>query len=235
MGQERLEERVRPRSLDQVVGQSEAIRDLVQWRAPDGTWGGRALLFTGPSGSGKTTMARIVAAATAKDPMCRWELNAGRVKIETLEEIAHSVRHRNLYGGYAVVLNEVHGLRTDIRRELLTMLDAGSEDGLKPWVVWCLTTTQANFQRSFFDSTKKKGEVETDDPLAFLSRCDKIVLRDPRTCELEHAIHLRNVAREEGKDGRELDAYMSLLRRNEWNIRACLSEIEAGKMRREAA
>src|ERR1700719_4814129 len=60
-----LAERMRPRTLDEVVGHPEVLgpdaflrRAIAADRVP-------SLIFWGPPGSGKTTLARLVAAATS--------------------------------------------------------------------------------------------------------------------------------------------------------------------------
>ena len=54
-----LYERERPASLDEIVGQSEAVAKIK--RLVDQHWGGRAWWISGASGTGKTTLARILA------------------------------------------------------------------------------------------------------------------------------------------------------------------------------
>ena len=61
-----LAERMRPKTIDEFIGQShllgdgEIIRRIIKNKQPT------SLIFWGPPGSGKTTLARIIAGELAK-------------------------------------------------------------------------------------------------------------------------------------------------------------------------
>jgi putative ATPase len=83
-----LAERMRPRSLDEVVGQAhvlgegQLLQSLVQSRKPF------SLIFWGPPGSGKTTLARIIAREMEADFIEISAVNAGKADVTKVVERA---------------------------------------------------------------------------------------------------------------------------------------------------
>jgi putative ATPase len=59
-----LAQRLRPRTLDEFVGQTQMLGERSVLRAAIEEDRVRSSIFYGPPGSGKTTLARIVAAST---------------------------------------------------------------------------------------------------------------------------------------------------------------------------
>ena len=83
-----LAERMRPQSLDEVIGQDEIIGDgkilteIVKKAEPVN------LIFWGPPGTGKTTLARILAHEYAADFVELSAVTAGKKDIEAVVERA---------------------------------------------------------------------------------------------------------------------------------------------------
>jgi len=85
-----LFERYRPKTFDEVAGQSRAVAVVEQLRSHGGL-GGRAYWLAGPSGTGKTTLARLIAAELA-DECCIEEVDATNLsgaRIRRLERQSH--------------------------------------------------------------------------------------------------------------------------------------------------
>lgn len=227
-----LSERYRPRTLADVVGQPRAVQVLS--RLAEHGYGGRAYWLAGPSGSGKTTLARILAASVA-DPLNVTELVGRQLGVPALRDIVdrwqyHAIGKRD---GHALVVNEAHGLSKPVIEYLLDVLES-----IPDHVVVVFTTT--NEGESLFEEKLDAGP--------FGSRCFDlpIVGFEPRelpagrtTLEQrlnavgparEAASWLAGIARAEGLDGRPEAAYVELVTRNRGNLRACLAEIEAGRM-----
>ena len=118
-----LAEKYRPSDLESVLGQPGAVKRVraILRRG----WGGQAFWISGQSGTGKTTIARIIAAQGA-EPLNVLEYDsADNVNQSAVEHIKDRLR---LWGmgrrkGHAVIINEAHGLRKPIIRQLLGLLE----------------------------------------------------------------------------------------------------------------
>ena len=79
-----LAQRLRPRTLDEFVGQAHVLGEGSALRLAIGEDRVRSSIFYGPPGSGKTTLARIVAATTGS---AFEELSAVSATVKDVREI----------------------------------------------------------------------------------------------------------------------------------------------------
>lgn len=209
-----LTEQYRPKALNDVIGQDKAVKRLMFLGARG--MGGRAYWIAGLSGTGKTTLARIIADQVAGE----WseEIDAAECTPRAIVEWEKRLRCRPMGGiGWALVINESHGLRKDAVRQFLVTLER-----LPEFATVIFTTTNEG-QQSLFD--------DCIDASPLMSRCTVIQLESRGAAlELSFAVHLRGIAQREGMDGQEISRYIDLVRANKFNLRACLQEIEAGAM-----
>jgi replication-associated recombination protein RarA len=212
-----LTEQYRPRTWTEVVAQPKAVQQLLRIRDRGG-FGGRAFFISGKSGTGKTTLGRLIAAEVADEFMVQ-EIDATTLTIAGLKDIAEQ-QHTRGWGdkpGRAFILNEVHGLRKDVIRSLLVLLDTGA---IPAHVTWVLTTTREEEESLFEDY---------DDASPLLSRCFPITLATRDTAK-PFAVRAKEIAEKEGLDGQPLERYVRLVNEHRGNFRAVLTAIEAGEM-----
>ena len=117
-----LAARMRPRTLDEVVGQQHLLaagsplRRLVEGDAP------MSLILYGPPGTGKTTLALIVASATNRRFAQLSALNAG---VKEVRAVIEQARHDlGLYGRQTVLfIDEIHRFSKTQQDSLLNAVE----------------------------------------------------------------------------------------------------------------
>ncbi|MBR4496825.1 MAG: replication-associated recombination protein A [Acholeplasmatales bacterium] len=112
--------RIRPTSLDDIVGQDHlagktgVIRKMLDQKKLF------SLILYGPAGCGKTTLASIIA---SNYPMSSFSFNASTDSKAKLKEIADSTKY---YPETLVVIDEIHRMKKDTQDFLLPFLEDGT-------------------------------------------------------------------------------------------------------------
>jgi replication-associated recombination protein RarA len=212
-----LYEKWRPKKFEDVVAQDEAIRRIKN-AGRDG-FAGESFRLVGKSSSGKSTLAWIIAREVASDHNI-WEFNGRDLTVSMLKELVLTqFCYKPLAKfGYALIVNESHGLQKPVIEYLLNLLEAIARGDFSVSIIFT-TTLEGN---DLFEDTQM-------DAGPFKSRTHFIPLAQ-RGVKPAFAELARKIAQAEGLDGQPIEAYMKLMESCHNNLREALQRIKQGEM-----
>ena len=120
-----LAARLRPRTLDEVVGQQHIVgKDKLLYRAIKADKLS-SLIFYGPPGTGKTTLARVIANTTSSDFK---QINATTSGKKEMEEVTESAKQTaGMYGKKTILfIDEIHRFNKGQQDYLLPFVEDGT-------------------------------------------------------------------------------------------------------------
>ena len=120
-----LAARLRPTTLDEVVGQQHIIgKDTLLYRAIKADKLS-SLIFYGPPGTGKTTLAKVIAGTTSADFM---QINATVAGKKDMEDVVEKAKNnRGMYGKKTILfIDEIHRFNKGQQDYLLPFVEDGT-------------------------------------------------------------------------------------------------------------
>ena len=120
-----LAARMRPKTLDEVVGQQHIIgKDKLLYRAIKADKISSIILY-GPPGTGKTTLARVIANTTQADFM---QINATVAGKKDMEEVVEKAKNnRGMYQKKTILfIDEIHRFNKGQQDYLLPFVEDGT-------------------------------------------------------------------------------------------------------------
>ena len=118
-----LADEIRPKTLDEVVGQRHLLAPGAVLRRLIESGTDANMVFYGPSGTGKTTVANIVAEKTHKT---LYRLNATTATLQDVKDIIADVGTLLAPGGVLLYLDEIQYFNKKQQQSLLEFMENGS-------------------------------------------------------------------------------------------------------------
>ncbi len=202
-----LAERMRPRRLEEIIGQEEIVGPGTTLRSAIEKDGVGSLILWGPPGSGKTTLARIIAQQT-KSHFAPFSAVMSGIK-EIKEVMREAEQQRRTYGRHTLLfVDEIH------------RFNKAQQDAFLPYVESSKVT--------LIGATTENPSFEVN--AALLSRCRVVILRQLETEEL---VSLMRRALDDEDCGLRSEVRIGdealewLARQSNGDARFCLNVIEA--------
>jgi len=117
-----LADKIRPRTLDEVVGQRHILAPGAVLRRLIEKGADANMVFYGPSGTGKTTVANIIAQQTNKT---LYRLNATTASLQDIKDIIADVGTLMAPGGILLYLDEIQYFNKKQQQSLLEFMENG--------------------------------------------------------------------------------------------------------------
>src|SRR6201993_4001054 len=182
-----LAERMRPRTLDEVVGQEKLLGPGKPLRVQIETDNLSSMLFWGPPGCGKTTLARLIARLTKSEFIPFSAVTSG---IKEIKEVMAEAERKSRAGLRPIVfVDEVHRFNKSQQDAFLPHVEAG--------------------HILFIGATTENPSFEVISPL--LSRTKVYVLEAHTTPQIVELLHRALADNEHGLGNEKIDASEDVL------------------------
>jgi len=179
MAQAPLADRLRPKNLDEVVGQRHLLDKGKMLRRIVDTGKIPNLIFYGPSGVGKTTVARIIADKAGKE-LCR--LNGTTASTADIKEVMERTETISGMNGVILYLDEIQYLNKKQQQTLLEYIENGR--------ITLIASTTENPYFYVYNAILSRSTVFEFKPVE-PSEVEKAVVRALSLVEEEYSVKFR--------------------------------------------
>lgn len=161
-----LAERMRPKNLDEYIGQKHLVGEGAVLRNMIQTGRIQSIILWGPPGVGKTTLAKIIAKSSNRT---MYSLSAISSGVKEVRDVLEKAEHQSLFASGAPILfiDEIHRFNKSQQDSLLGAVEQG--------IVTLIGATTEN------------PSFEVNSPL--LSRCEVYVLKSLEKSDLEDLLN----------------------------------------------
>lgn len=161
-----LAERMRPKNLDEYIGQKHLVGEGAVLRNMIQTGRIQSIILWGPPGVGKTTLAKIIAKSSNRT---MYSLSAISSGVKEVREVLEKAEHQSLFasGSPILFIDEIHRFNKSQQDSLLGAVEQG--------IVTLIGATTEN------------PSFEVNSPL--LSRCEVYVLKSLEKSDLEDLLN----------------------------------------------
>ena len=207
-----LYEKYRPRDFNDFIGQPKIKKQLTALMGRDG-WDRDALWLQGPSGTGKTSLAWIIANEAANEFDIE-ELDGDKCHVQAVRDLERSLNLSSMFGLWKVVIvNEAHAMSRQAVQAWLTLLER-----LPKHRIIIFTTTEPIHADLFGNFSNP-----------FARRCKVFTFTNQGLAQ-DMARRAREIAIDEGLDGKPEQAYLRLVQECKNNFGMVLQRIEQAEM-----
>jgi len=180
-----LAERLRPRTIEDYIGQSHLVGEGTVFRRAMMSGVLPSIILWGPPGVGKTTLAQIIAKQLGRDFYTLSAINSG---VKDVREVIEKAKSRGLFGTESPVLfiDEIHRFSKSQQDSLLGAVETGtitligattenpSFEVIPALISRCQVYTLEQFTKKELQDLLKRA-IETDE---FLSKKKIVILED---------------------------------------------------------